>query len=128
MTLDQDLAKEEFGYLETIGRRSGRAHVIEIWFAADLSEDRVYMLAGGRDASDWVLNVRANPRVRIRISGRTFSGVAREIERTPEEEPARKLVGAKYGYWREGTELRGWARDSLPVAIDLGEAHELVEG
>jgi deazaflavin-dependent oxidoreductase (nitroreductase family) len=113
------LGGEEFGHLETIGRVSGRSHVIEIWFAADPEQARIYMLAGGRDSSDWVLNLRATPRVRIRIGGRTFAGNAREIEDTPEEEPARKLVGAKYGYWREGTQLRGWARDSLPIAIDL---------
>jgi deazaflavin-dependent oxidoreductase (nitroreductase family) len=125
--LDADLAREDFGYLETAGRRSGRPHVIEIWFAADPDNPRVYMLAGGRDRTDWVLNIRADPRVKMRIAGRTFGGSARELEGTPEEELARKLVGAKYGYWREGTELRGWARDSLPVAIDLSEPDELVE-
>jgi deazaflavin-dependent oxidoreductase (nitroreductase family) len=113
------LAGEEFGYLETVGRTSGRPHVVEIWFAADVAAGRLYMLAGGRDSSDWVLNIRPNPRVRIRIGGHTFTGNAREIEGTDLEDAARKLVGAKYGYWREGTELRGWARDSLPIAIDL---------
>jgi deazaflavin-dependent oxidoreductase (nitroreductase family) len=117
--LAAELASEAFGYLETVGRQSGRPHRIEIWFAADPDEPRIYMLAGGRDSSDWVLNVRANPQVRIRIGGRTFMGTARETEGGDEEIPARKLVGAKYGYWKEGTELRGWARDSLPVAIDL---------
>jgi deazaflavin-dependent oxidoreductase (nitroreductase family) len=114
-----DIAGESVAYLETVGRRTGRPHVIEIWFAADPDGRRLYMLAGGRDSSDWVLNVRENGRVRIRVAGRTFEGSARVIEGTDEELPARKLVGAKYGYWREGTDLRGWAADSLPVAIDL---------
>ncbi len=114
-----ELASESLAYLETVGRRTKRRHVIEIWFAADPESARVYMLAGGRDSSDWVRNIRANAQVRIRIAGRTFTGNAREIEGTEEELVARRLVGAKYGYWREGTELRGWARDSLPVAIDL---------
>jgi deazaflavin-dependent oxidoreductase (nitroreductase family) len=119
MTLDEALAREDFGYLETIGRRSGRPHEVEIWFAADSEQPRVYMLAGGRERADWVLNIRANPAVRVRIGGKSFAGQAREIEGTAEEDAARKLVGAKYGYWRAGTELKGWARDSLPVAIDL---------
>ena len=114
-----ELASESLAYLETVGRRTERRHVIEIWFAADPESARVYMLAGGRDSSDWVRNIRANARVGIRIAGRTFTGNAREIEGTEEELAARRLVGAKYGYWREGTVLRGWARDSLPVAIDL---------
>jgi deazaflavin-dependent oxidoreductase (nitroreductase family) len=119
--LDPDLAREPLAYLESLGRRSGRPHLIEIWFAADPDKPRVYLLAGGRDSSDWVRNVRANARVKIRIAGRTFTGDAREIDGTDDEIRARKLVGAKYGYWREGTELRGWARDSLPLAIDLDE-------
>ena len=119
--LEPRVAGESLAYLETVGRRTQRAHVIEIWFAADPEHPRLYLLAGGRDSSDWVLNVRANPRVRIRIGGHTFAGTARDIEGTEEELPARKLVGAKYGYWREGTELRGWARNSLPIAIDLDD-------
>ncbi|MEO6350195.1 MAG: nitroreductase family deazaflavin-dependent oxidoreductase [Candidatus Limnocylindrales bacterium] len=119
MPLDAGPAGQQKSYLETIGRRTGGRHVIEIWFAADPERDRVYMLAGGRESSDWVLNMRANPKVRVRIGGQTFEGEAREIEGSPDEIRARHLVGAKYGYWREGTELRGWALDSLAVAIDL---------
>ena len=45
--------------------------------------------------------------------------MAAAIEGQADELSARHLVGAKYGYGRAGTELRGWARDSLPVAVDL---------
>jgi deazaflavin-dependent oxidoreductase (nitroreductase family) len=117
--LADDLAREQFCYLETTGRRSGRPHVVEMWFAADPERPRIYSLSGGRDRSDWVLNIRAHSAVRVRIGGKTFAGIAREIEGTPDEIPARQIVGAKYGYWREGTELRGWAHDALPIAIDL---------
>jgi hypothetical protein len=90
-----------------------------MWFAADPQEGRIFVLSGGRDSSDWVLNLRANARVRVRIGGRTFAGQAREVEGTPSELHARHLVGGKYGYWREGAPLTGWARNSLPIAIDL---------
>jgi deazaflavin-dependent oxidoreductase (nitroreductase family) len=113
------LARQSVCELETIGRRSGLPRLIEIWFAADPERDRIYILAGGRESSHWVRNVQANPAVRVRIGGRWFSGTAEAIEGQADELPARRLVGAKYGYWREGTELRGWARDSLPVAVDL---------
>jgi hypothetical protein len=52
MTADLDqLAAEDFCYLTTRGRVSGRPHTIEIWFAQ--SERTLYMLAGGREGSDW---------------------------------------------------------------------------
>jgi hypothetical protein len=55
----QIFAKEDFCYLTTIGRVSGRSHTIEIWFA--LNERTLYMLSGGRDKSDWVKNAIRSP-------------------------------------------------------------------
>lgn len=119
MAVAEALARQSVCELETIGRRTGQPRLIEIWFAADPARDRIYILAGGRDSSHWVRNVQANPAVRVRIGGQWFSGTAAAIEGQADELQARHLVGAKYGYWRAGTELRGWARDSLPVAVDL---------
>ncbi|MEZ0241021.1 MAG: nitroreductase/quinone reductase family protein [Chloroflexota bacterium] len=119
MAIAANLAGQAVCQLETIGRRTGQPRPIEIWFAADPERNRIYILAGGRESSHWVRNVQANPAVRVRIAGRWFSGSATNIEGQPDEVPARHLVGAKYGYWKAGTELRGWARDSLAVAIDL---------
>ena len=103
--------------LETIGRVSGEARVIEIWFAA--VGDRLYLLSGGRDGAHWVRNLRANPAVRLHFPGRTFDGVAREIEGESDEDVARRALAAKYQGWREGRRLSAWARTSLPVRIDL---------
>jgi hypothetical protein len=58
----QTLAREPFCYLTTTGRRSGLDHTIEIWFALD--QTTLYMLAGGREKSDWVRNARQTPQVR----------------------------------------------------------------
>ena len=44
---DSALADEDYCYVTTIGRRSGRPREIEIWFGLD--GDTVYMLSGGRD-------------------------------------------------------------------------------
>ena len=46
------LADQDFAYLTTIGRRTGKAHTIEIWFG--LQDGRMYMLSGGDDRADWV--------------------------------------------------------------------------
>ena len=119
MAIAAGVAGQAVCELETIGRRTGQPRPIEIWFAADPARDRIYILAGGRESSQWVRNIQANPAVRVRIAGQWFSGTATTIEGQPDELDARHLVGAKYGYWRTGTELRGWARDSLPVAVDL---------
>jgi hypothetical protein len=67
-----------------------------------------------------VRNLLANPRVRVRIGGRTLSGTARVIEGTDREPLARRLLAAKYQGWREGAPLSSWAAGSLPVEISLG--------
>jgi hypothetical protein len=38
---------------------------------------------------------------------------------TKEDSRARELLDGKYMGWREGKRLSSWARDALPVAIEL---------
>ena len=68
-------ADEPFAYLTTTGRRTGRPHRIEIWFAAQ--DGRIYMAAGGRERADWVRNLQAHARVAVELGDGTYAGVAR---------------------------------------------------
>jgi deazaflavin-dependent oxidoreductase (nitroreductase family) len=114
-----ELGEESFAYLTTTGRRTGREHRIEIWFG--LSGGVVYMLSGGGGRSDWVRNLRANPRVRIRIGGVELAARARVVEDPDEEVTARRLLAAKYQGWRQGAALSTWARTALVVAVEPEE-------
>ena len=113
----QELRNEKFAYLTTTGRCSGHRREIEIWF--DAVGDTAYLLSGGRDRSDWVKNLKREPRVRLRIGDREFAGVARVVDaHSGEDALARKLLVEKY---RSGSrDLASWGRNSLPIAIDLG--------
>ena len=102
-------------HLQTTGRSSGRPRTIEIWYATD--GERIYLLAGGRQRAHWVRNLVADPRVRVRIDGRTLAGRARVIEGDERDPLARRLLATKYQGWNEGRPLSGWARGSLPVEI-----------
>ncbi|MGE3961504.1 MAG: nitroreductase/quinone reductase family protein [Dehalococcoidia bacterium] len=82
-TVEERWAAEPYCYLTTVGRRTGRPHEIEIWFAA--VGDTIYLMNdGGEDAaageSDWAKNLRANPSARVRIGDETFAGEARPVE------------------------------------------------
>jgi deazaflavin-dependent oxidoreductase (nitroreductase family) len=109
------LSDEDFCYLTTVGRVSGRPHEIEIWFATE--NQTLYMLSGGRDRSDWVKNLRRNPEVTVRLAGEHFEGRARLVEREEEDELARRLLIEKYE--RTPGSLANWQRTALPVAVDL---------
>jgi|SRR5581483_625719 len=91
-----------FLYLTTIGRRSGVPREIEIWFTE--REGRYYIIAEHRDRANWVRNIRADDRVRIRVGGRELAARARPVD--DEREPAlsaaiKSLSDAKYG-WSDG--------------------------
>jgi deazaflavin-dependent oxidoreductase (nitroreductase family) len=118
MSAWRNLADEQFCYLTTRGRMSGRPHRIEIWFALDAAT--LYMLSGGRERSDWVKNLRATPEVSVELGAGRFSGRARIVAGEAEGERARALVHDKYAR-SYGGDLTRWRRTALPVAVDLGD-------
>jgi deazaflavin-dependent oxidoreductase (nitroreductase family) len=114
--MPHNLAEEDFCYLTTTGRISGRPHTIEIWFA--LHEQTIYLLSGGRDKSDWVKNALQIPTVQMKINSTIFNGKARLITDSEEDALARKIVFEKY-VPRSSDDLVDWSRTSLPIAIDI---------
>lgn len=120
------MAGDDFCYVATVGRRTGRVHEIEIWYARH--GDTLYLLAGGGRASDWVANLAADPRCTVRLGPDTFDATARILDDLGtgatdgvdpvEESRARTLVFDKYQP-RYGGSLEDWRERSLPVALDL---------
>lgn len=111
------MAGDDYCYLTTTGRRSGRPHRIEIWYA--VQGGTLYLLAGAGRASDWVQNLRAEPHVTVELDGVAWHGTARVVEPGDEAARARALVHGKYQERSEG-DLSGWRESALPVAVDLG--------
>jgi deazaflavin-dependent oxidoreductase (nitroreductase family) len=107
---------EDYCYLTTTGRTSGRPHTIEIWFG--LTDETLYMLAGGGERADWVKNLRRTPDVTVKIKETVFIGTARVIDDRKEDQLARALLVTKYQP-RDQEDLTDWGRRALPVAIDL---------
>ncbi|HEY6958358.1 MAG TPA: nitroreductase family deazaflavin-dependent oxidoreductase [Candidatus Limnocylindria bacterium] len=111
------LADADVAYLTTTGRRTGRRHRIEIWFA--LENGVVYLLSGGGHDADWVRNIAKHREVRIQVGSRSVAARARLVRARREDARARELLDAKYMEWRPGRQLSSWASGAVPVAIDL---------
>jgi deazaflavin-dependent oxidoreductase (nitroreductase family) len=109
-------ASEEYCYLTTTGRVSGRPHEIEIWFG--MQGSTLYLLSGSH-RSDWVKNLLQNPAVSLRIAKHTFTGTARLVKSEQEEITARNMLADKYKERESDGSLSEWARTALPVAIEL---------
>src|SRR5262245_45300150 len=106
----QQFTDNDFCYLTTTGRVTGRRHTIEIWFA--LNGRTLYMLAGGRYEADWVKNLVRDPDVVVRLRHRVFAGRARVVERGDEDALARQMVVGKYQP-RDSDDLSDWGRTAL---------------
>ena len=96
------IASDPFLYLTTTGRRTGQPREIEIWFTERAG--RYYVIAEHGERAQWVRNVRAQPRVSVRVAGRQFTGHARVVDMRAESSlvgVVRSLSERKYG-WGEG--------------------------
>jgi deazaflavin-dependent oxidoreductase (nitroreductase family) len=108
-------ADAEFYYVTTTGRRSGRPHEIEIWCVA--VGDALYLMAGSGERSDTVRNLRADPRVTVRVAGETRNATATVVTEGAEDESVRRAMVAKYE--TKPGDLAEWGRTALPVRLDL---------
>ena len=97
--------------------------------------DKTYIVAIKGTRTGWLRNVRANPNVRLRIRGGTFSGTARELLDASQRQAAMdaycKAVSAfehlEYRMWRSGRPTRSkieelhrtWFERDTPLIVDL---------
>jgi deazaflavin-dependent oxidoreductase (nitroreductase family) len=106
------LAPHSYGILETTGRRSGQprrtpvGHVVE--------GDTVWIVAEHGPRAGYVLNVRSNPRVRIKIRDGWRSGTARVLD---DDDPKARL--RQMGLRLNALVVRLMGTDLLTVRIDL---------
>lgn len=104
--------KEEYCYLTTRGRKTGKPHEIEIWFV--VHENALYLMSGGMDRSDWVKNLMKESNVSLRIAGQIIPALAR-VGAEKDEETIRNKMADKYKERESDGSLSDWARTALVV-------------
>ena len=95
------LAREQYLYLTTRGRKSGLPREIEIWFT--FRQGRFYVIAE-YPTSHWVQNLHADPHIEVRAAGKKFPARARAIDADTEPQLHRTIQEQsrnKYG-WGDG--------------------------
>jgi deazaflavin-dependent oxidoreductase (nitroreductase family) len=133
-----------YGLLTTIGRKTGKRR--RKCVRVTRRGDRAYLmmlrppeLARKRPTATaaWVWNIRANPRVELRLRGGTFTGTARELHDPAELAQAREALCATvnlFDYGECDMHLRGlptrakieqlhgyWFETGIPIVVELGE-------
>jgi deazaflavin-dependent oxidoreductase (nitroreductase family) len=93
--------------LETVGRRTGRARITPV--GAKRENGTFWIVAEQGRHANYVRNILANPRVRIRHKGRWHEGTARIA---PDEDPRRHTHGVN------GLIVRLMGTELLTIRID----------
>ena len=122
-----------FALLTVTGRRSGRPRQRPV--RAVRRDNALYVVAMMGERSDWLRNVRKEPRVHVKVRGTRYAGQAREMADPAEREEAidvyvGEVVPADYTdyaayHWGWPTRRKieeahsNWARDGIMVEIDL---------
>jgi deazaflavin-dependent oxidoreductase (nitroreductase family) len=128
-----------WGVLETTGRRTGKTR--RKCVRAVRSGNQVYIVSirpshmHQTATAAWVLNLRANPRVRLRMPGGMFAGVARELAEAEETRRAEDVYCETVNLFdydscaihRRGLPTRAkvkalhrsWFDKGIPLAVEL---------
>ncbi|WP_280264838.1 nitroreductase/quinone reductase family protein [Nocardia wallacei] len=97
--------------LETVGRRTGRARRTPV--GGRVVDGSFWMVSDHGRASDYVRNIDANPRVRLQIRSRWYSGTAHPL---PEDDARARLRSLpRFNSWN----VRMLGTDLLTIRIDL---------
>ncbi len=108
-----------YALLETTGRRTGRLRRTPV--GDGTVGDTFWIVSEHGRRSAYVLNIEAEPRVRVRIRGRWRSGTAHLLPGDDPRARQRELRRHRLGAWVNGAAVRVFGTDLLTVRIDLDE-------
>jgi len=83
----------KLAYLTTIGRKSRKAHTVELWFA--LADGKIYLSHEGT-YTDWMRNLAENSQVSIRIDKLTLKAEAVIVKAASSLAVGKKSLYEKY--------------------------------
>jgi len=87
------IAAQKIILLTNQGRKTGKPHKVELWFA--LNENKLYLSHEGQE-TDWIKNIKKNERVSFEIGGRNFKGRATQLRDSVELWTAKTALYEKY--------------------------------
>jgi deazaflavin-dependent oxidoreductase (nitroreductase family) len=97
--------------LETTGRKSGEPRRTPL--GGGLDGDQFWLVAEFGESSQYVKNIKANPRVRLRLKGRWYTGTAHLV---PDDDPHARLETLPK---LNSAGVRTFGTDLLTIRIDL---------
>jgi deazaflavin-dependent oxidoreductase (nitroreductase family) len=113
--LRRGLAPNAFALLETTGRRTGQPRHTPV--GNGLAGDIFWLVAAHGDQADYVHNLRAHPRVRVKVAGHWRTGTAVVL---PDDDVRARSRALPYRW--DAAIGRLMASTPMTIRIDLDEA------
>jgi len=110
----ESVKSEKYIYLTTKGRKTGKTHMVELWFA--LADGKVYLSHEG-EHTDWMKNALKNEKVGVRIGSVNFATARVAQEGSSSREQGKKVLYEKYYGPTSQEKLDDWF--SLSTLIEL---------
>ncbi len=110
----EDAKKKQYIYLTTQGRKTGKPHTVEIWFA--YAEGKIYLSHEGA-YTDWMKNLEKNEKVSARIAAVKFNAKAKIVGEGTSREQGKKALYEKYYKPASKAVIDDWF--SLSTVIEL---------
>ncbi len=84
---------EQYIHLTTQGRRTGKPHTVQLWFAFE--GGKIYLSHEG-EYTDWMKNITKHWRVAVKIDSVSFDAAARILKEGSSKELGKKALYEKY--------------------------------
>jgi deazaflavin-dependent oxidoreductase (nitroreductase family) len=110
-----------YGVLTTRGRRTGKRR--RKCVRAVRMGDRAFLVAIPGSAAAWIMNIRADPRVHLRMRGARLRGTAREVRDEQELQEAFEAYCGTTSFFDRGAFVLHWP--GRPTASRIRELLEL---
>jgi deazaflavin-dependent oxidoreductase (nitroreductase family) len=117
MVLFMDIASvadEKYIYLTTTGRRTGRPHTVELWFA--VAQGKLYLSHEGK-YTDWMKNILNNNCVTFTIKSFNWEGTARIVGGGDAFEIGKSALYRKYYGEARKDVIDDWFSESTVLEI-----------
>ena len=112
--LERGIAPRTVALLETTGRRSGRPRRTPV--GNGLRDGRFWIVTEHGRRAAYVKNIEANPRVRVKVGRRWYSGTAHIL---PDDDPIERM--RILGRRANDTAVRLMGTEHLTIRVDLDD-------
>lgn len=117
MTLSE-ITNQKHILLTTKGRRTGKAHTVELWYA--ILGEKIYLSHEG-EYSDWMRNIQKDSQVKFKIGNYQFIGKARIVMDKKDFDIGKHALYLKYYGKASNDVIDDWFSESNIVEILIGK-------